>query len=66
MMIEYVLLVQMVTAAPTPNIMDSEQVPVYSWDKPYSAPRWQRPATGIYSSSGGPATKEIEEMLEEE
>lgn len=66
MMIEYVLLAQMVTAAPTPNIMDSEQVPVYSWDKPYSAPRWQRPMTGIYTPSSNADIKSLEEELSDE
>lgn len=61
-MIEYVFLAQMITQSP--NIMDSEQVPVYSWEKPYTAPRYQQPRTGIFMQSGStppPVFEEIEE-----
>lgn len=65
-MIEYVLLAQMMAPNPTPNIMDSEQVPVYSWEKPYTAPRWQRPATGIFMPSGSANVPSLEEEVEAE
>jgi hypothetical protein len=61
-MIEYVLLAQVVTQSP--NIMDDKQVPVYSWEKPYIAPIYQQPRTGISMRSGStpsPVYEEIEE-----
>lgn len=64
MMIEYVLLAQMAAITP-PNIMNSETVPVYSWQRNSLPPVYQRPMTGIYSSSGGPNVKNFEEELNE-
>lgn len=59
---ELVILTQMVTQGS--NIMDSNQVPVYSWEKPQQPPRYQQPRTGIFMQSGStppPVFQEIEE-----
>ena len=64
MMKELIILAQVSTQ--TPNIMDDEQVPVYSWEKPYTAPRWQRPATGIFMPSGSGNVPSLEEEVEAE
>lgn len=62
-MIEYVLLAQVLTT-PQTSIMDSQTVPVYSWERPSSPPSYQQPRTGIFMQSGStppPITEEIEE-----
>ena len=59
---ELIILAQVTTQSP--SIMDSNQVPVYSWEKPQTPPRYQQPRTGIFMQSGStppPVFEEIEE-----
>jgi len=63
-MIEYIFLAQVSTQSP--NIMDDKQVPVYSWEKPYVAPRYQQPRTGIFMQSGNGNVSSLEEEVEAE
>jgi hypothetical protein len=60
---ELIILAQAAVQSP-PNIMDSNQVPVYSWERPSQPPRYQQPRTGIFMQSGStppPVFEEIEE-----
>lgn len=58
---ELIILAQVANTIPPADIMRND-TPTYSWERPTQPPRYQVPATGIYSAGSRPPPISFEEV----